>query len=54
MSLLDFSFVKIYITNKTLALLKNHLIYPKDNIFECFLKKYNRLLFFFNYNYYYV
>ena len=29
-----------------LVLLKNHLNYLKDNIFECFLKKYNKLLLF--------
>ena len=29
-----------------LVLLKNHLNYLKDNILECFFKKYNRLLFF--------
>ena len=28
-----------------LVLLKNHLYHLKDNIFECFFKKYNRLLF---------
>ena len=46
MSLLNFSFVMIYITCKKLVLLKNHLDYLKDNIFECFFKKYNKLLFF--------
>ena len=46
MSLLNFSFVMIYIIHKILVLLKNHLNYLKDNIFECFFKKYNRLLFF--------
>ena len=40
------NFIIIYIIHKILALLKNHLNYLKDNIFECFLKKYNRLLFF--------
>ena len=29
-----------------LVLLKNHLNYLKDSIFECFFKEYNRLLFF--------
>ena len=29
-----------------LVLIKNQLNYPKDNIFECFFKKYTRLLFF--------
>ena len=46
MSLLNFNFVMIYIIHKILVLLKNHLNYLKDNIFECFFKKYNRLLFF--------
>ena len=45
-SLLNFSFVRIYIIHKMLVLLKNHLNYLKDNIFKCFFKKYNRLLFF--------
>ena len=43
MSLLNFNFVIIYIIHKMLILLKNHL---KDNIFQSFFKKYNRLLFF--------
>ena len=46
MSLLNFNFVMIYTIHKILVLLKNHLNYLKDNIFECFFKKYNRLLFF--------
>ena len=46
MLLLNFSFVMIYIIRKMLALLKNHLNFLKDNIFECFFKKYNRLLLF--------
>ena len=46
-SLLNFRFVRIYIIHKMLVLLKNHLNYLKDNIFKCFFKKYNRLLFFF-------
>ena len=41
--LLNFSFGMIYIIHKMLALLKNHLNYLKDNIFECLFKKYNRL-----------
>ena len=45
MSLLNFIFVMIYIIYEMLVLLKNHLNYFKDNIFECFLKKYNRLFF---------
>ena len=36
-------YLKIYIVHKILVLLKNHLNYLKDNIFECFFKKYNRL-----------
>ena len=44
MSLLNFNFVMISIIHKILALVKNHLNYLKDNIFECFFKKYNRLL----------
>ena len=43
--LFNFSFVMIYIINKILVLFKNHLNYLKDNIFKCFFKKYNRLLF---------
>ena len=46
MSLLNFNLAMNYITNKILVLLKNHLNYLKDNIFECFFKKYNRLFFF--------
>ena len=46
MSLLNFSFIMIYIIQKMLVLLKNHLNYFKDNIFKCFFKKYNRILFF--------
>ena len=45
MSLLNFSFIMIYTIHKILVLIKNHLNYLKDNIFECFFKKYNRLLF---------
>ena len=37
MSFLNFNFVMIYKIHKILALLKNHLIYLKDNIFKCFL-----------------
>ena len=40
-SLLNFSFVIIYIM---LLLPKNNLNYPKDNIFQCFFKEYNRPL----------
>ena len=44
MSLLNFNFVTIHIIHKILVLFKNHLNYLKDNIFECFFKKYNRFL----------
>ena len=37
-SLLNFSFIMIYTIHKILLLIKNHLNYLKDNIFECFLK----------------
>ena len=46
MSLLNFSFVMIYIIRKMLLLPKNHVNYLKDNIFESFFKKYNKILFF--------
>ena len=36
--LLNFNFVMTYIIH-------NQLNYLKDNIFECFFKKYNKLLF---------
>ena len=45
MSLLNFNFVMIYIICKMLILLKNHMNYLKDTIFECFFKQYSRLLF---------
>ena len=44
--LLNFNFAMIYIIHKLLVLIKNHMNYFKDNIFICFFKKYNRLLFF--------
>ena len=44
---LNFNFAMIYIIHKVLVLIKNHLNYLKDNIFECLFKKYNRLFFFF-------
>ena len=46
MSLLNFNFVMIHIIYNILVLIKNHLNYYKNNIFECFSKKYNKLLFF--------
>ena len=42
-----FDFVMIYIIHKMLVLLKNHLSYIKNNIFECFFKKFIRLFFYF-------
>ena len=45
MSLLSFKFVMVYIIHKMLVLLKNHLNYIKDSIFECFFKEYNRVFF---------
>ena len=46
----NFNFISIYIIHKISVLLDNHLIYPKDSIFECFFEEYNRLLcFFLNY-----
>ena len=45
MSLLNFNFIMTYIIPEMLILLKNHLNYLKDSIFECFFKGYNRLLF---------
>ena len=44
MSLLNSNFVMIHIIYKILVMIKNYLNYLKDNIFECFFKKYNRLL----------
>ena len=34
----DFNFAMIHITRKMSVLLKNHLNYLEDNIFECFLR----------------
>ena len=34
------------IIHKILVLIKNHMNYLKDNIFEFFSQKYNRILFF--------
>ena len=45
-SLSHFNFAMIYIIHKMLVVLKNHLNYLKDKIFECFFKKYNRLFIF--------
>ena len=38
MKLLVYIDFMIYIIHKMLVLLKNHLNYLKDNIFECFFK----------------
>ena len=43
---LNFNFIMIYIIHKMLILLKKNLNYPKNSIFECFLKEYKRLLVF--------
>ena len=45
MLLLNFSYVMTYITRKMLVLLKTHLNYLTDNLFKCFFKQYNKLLF---------
>ena len=45
-SLSNSKFVMIHVNCKMLVLLKNHLNYLFENIFECVFKKYNRLLFF--------
>ena len=37
-SLLSFNFVMTHIIHKILVLIKNHLNYLKENIFECFLR----------------
>ena len=47
MVLLNFNFVMICIILKILLFLENHLNYLKYKISKRFLKKYNRLLFFF-------
>ena len=39
MSLLNFNFVMIYIIHKMLLLLKNHVNYLRNSIFECFLRR---------------
>ena len=46
MLLLNFNFVMVYVIDKILVLLENNPNHLQDNIFECFFKKYNRLLFF--------
>ena len=47
MSFLNFNFVMIYIIHKMLVLLKHHLNYFKDGIFECLYKDYSILSYFF-------
>ena len=44
-SILNFNFVMIHVIHKILVLFKNDLNYLKVIIFECFFKKYNRLVF---------
>ena len=39
MLLLNFCFLMVYIICKILVLLKNHLNYLEDNLFECFFKE---------------
>ena len=46
MSLLNFNFLMIYIIHKILVLLKNHLNFLKDNVFECFLRSIINFFFF--------
>ena len=46
MSLLNFSFVIIYIIHKILVLLKNNLTHLKNSIFECFLRSITDFYFF--------
>ena len=48
-SFLNFNFTMICIIHKILVLIKKRLNYFKDNIFECFFRKYNRLSFFLYY-----
>ena len=45
-SLINFYFVMIDIFHKVIVLVRNHLNYFKDNIFEFFFIDWNRLLFF--------
>ena len=45
-SLSNFNFFMIHMIYKVLVMIKNHLNYLNDNVFECFFKKYNRLLLF--------
>ena len=45
-TVLNLNFILIYIIHKFFAVLKNQLNYLKNNIFECFFKKYDSPLFF--------
>ena len=38
-SLLNLNFIVMYIIHKIVVLVKNHLNYLNDNIFECFLRR---------------
>ena len=49
-SFLNFNFFMIYMHHNMLVLLKSHWNYLKNSIFECFFKKFNRLLFLFFFN----
>ena len=52
-SVLNFNFVIIHIIHKILLFIKTHMNCLKNNIFEFFFKKYNRLFeksFFVTYN----
>ena len=52
-SVLNFNFVIIHIIHKILLFIKTHMNCHKNNIFEFFFKKYNRLFeksFFVTYN----
>ena len=44
-SLLNFNFVMIHIIHIILVFIKSSNIYLKDNFYEFFFKKYNRLIF---------
>ena len=54
MSLFNFNFNLIYIIHKMLALIRNNLNYLKDSIFECFFRKYNRLLVFIENDFFFI
>ena len=53
MALSNFNFAMIYIIHKMvmLVLLKNNLNYLKDSLSQCFFKKYNKLFFFWKWNF---